>query len=101
MNIQSYVGIILLAFSFSHVYAEETRTYSQPPVITGEFLVEQEDQKPFATLPKDSDQIVIENDFLGIKKFAKETFNTRKIEERYKKGLEKLQEDKSTHVVDP
>lgn len=75
---------------------EETRTYNQPPVVTGEFEVEQEDQKHLAKLAKDTDTIQVESDFLGIKKFANETFNKKKIKERFDEGVAKLREDESS-----
>lgn len=88
--------IWLITLSPLSVNAEETRTYNQPPVITGEFTVEQEDQKALANLEKDTDKIHVESDFLGLKKFANETFNTQKIKQRYDEGLSKLREDESS-----
>lgn len=74
----------------------ETRTYSQPPIITGEFIVEEEDQRHLANLAKDTDTIQVESDFLGLKKFKNETFSQAKIKERFDKGWKKLREDEST-----
>jgi len=74
----------------------ETRTYNQPPVITGEFIVEEADQRPLANLSKDTDTIQVESDFLGLKKFKNETFSQAKIKERFDKGWKKLREDEST-----
>lgn len=92
------VVMIPLGFS-SAIYAEQTRTYSQPPVITGEFVVEQEDQKELSKLSKDTDKIQVESDFLGLKKFKKETFDTLKIKQRYQEGLAKLREDESSTTI--
>ena len=77
---KSILTAFMLSIGFStSVFAVETRTYNQPPVITGEFIVEQEDQKELSKLTKDTDKIQIETDFLGLKKFKNETFDTMKI----------------------
>ncbi|EOZ8645483.1 hypothetical protein ACQWTT_001234 [Acinetobacter baumannii] len=93
-----YIILILIASSTTLSFAktEETRTYNQPPVVTGEFEVEQEDQKHLANLSKDTDSIQVESDFLGIKKFANDTFNKKKIKERFEQGVAKLREDESS-----
>lgn len=93
-----YIILILIASSTTLTFAktEETRTYNQPPVVTGEFEVEQEDQKHLANLSKDTDSIQVESDFLGIKKFANDTFNKKKIKERFEQGVAKLREDESS-----
>jgi hypothetical protein len=91
---------LIICTTFSPIiYAEQLRTYNQPPVITGEFIVEQEGQKELSKLSKDTDQIEVESDFLGLKKFKKETFDTMKIKERYKEGLSKLREDESSTTI--
>lgn len=82
--------------SVANANVSETRTYNQPPVITGEFIVEEEDQRPLANLAKDTDTIQVESDFLGLKKFKNETFSQAKIKERFDKGWKKLREDEST-----
>lgn len=86
----------ILICSFTNANNGETRTYNQPPVISGEFIVEEADQRALANLPKDTDTIQVESDFLGLKKFKNETFSTKKIKERFDKGLKKLREDEST-----
>lgn len=92
------IFLILITTLSSATFAntKETRTYNQPPVVTGEFEVEQEDQKHLAKLAKDTDTIQVESDFLGIKKFANETFNKKKIKERFDEGVAKLREDESS-----
>ncbi len=82
--------------SVANANVSETRTYNQPPVITGEFIVEEADQRPLANLSKDTDTIQVESDFLGLKKFKNETFSQAKIKERFDKGWKKLREDEST-----
>lgn len=82
--------------SVANANVNETRTYNQPPVITGEFIVEEADQRPLANLSKDTDTIQVESDFLGLKKFKNETFSKAKIKERFDEGWKKLREDEST-----
>lgn len=82
--------------SVANANVSETRTYNQPPVNTGEFIVEEEDQRQLANLAKDTDTIQIESDFLGLKKFINETFSQAKTKERFDKGWKKLREDEST-----
>lgn len=86
----------VLISTFANANVSETRTYNQPPVVTGEFIVEEADQRAVANLPKDTDTIHVESDFLGLKKFKNETFNQNKIKERFDKGWKKLREDEST-----
>ncbi|BBL22192.1 hypothetical protein [Acinetobacter radioresistens] len=74
----------------------ETRTYNQPPVITGEFEVEQPDQIHLANLTKDTETIEVESDFLGLKKFKRDTFDKSKIKERFDNGFTKLRDDEKT-----
>lgn len=96
MNTFNLLIIGSLGFIATSIHAQETKTYNQPPVVTGEFVVEQEDQKQLAHLSKDTDQIHVESDFMGLKKFKNETFNTKKIQERFNEGWKKLREDEST-----
>lgn len=86
----------MILSSVANANVSETRTYNQPPVITGEFIVEETDQRPLANLSKDTDTILVESDFLGLKKFKNETFSQAKIKERFDKGWKKLREDEST-----
>lgn len=87
----------LLAISAAtNANIQETRTYTQPPVITGEFIVNEPDQKHLANLPKDTDLIQVESDLFGIKRFKRDTFDASKIKERLNLGWKKLREDEST-----
>ena len=74
----------------------ETRTYSQPPIITGEFIVEEEDQRHLANLAKNTYTIQVESDFFVLKKIKNETFSKAKNKDRFDKGWKKLREDEST-----
>ncbi|MFX2257940.1 hypothetical protein V6380_14310 [Acinetobacter variabilis] len=92
-------SVLISAFvlcSVANANAIETRTYNQPSVVTGEFVVEEADQRPLANLSKDTDTIQVESDFLGLKKFKNETFSQAKIKERFNEGWKKLREDEST-----
>lgn len=86
----------MILSSIANANVSETRTYNQPLVITGEFIVEETDQKPLANLSKDTETIQVESDFLGLKKFKNETFSKAKIKERFVEGWKKLREDEST-----
>lgn len=86
----------ILFCAVANANVKETRTYNQPPVETGEFIVEEPDQRHLANLSKDTDTIQVESDFLGLKKFKNETFSKEKIKERFDKGVKKLREDEST-----
>lgn len=93
--------IPLFLLSFSQVaFSNETMNYNEVPVITGEFEVEQKGQKQFANLPKDTPEIQVESDILGLKKFYENTFDTKKIKQRFSDGLERLQEPDSDVIVD-
>ncbi|NNH77393.1 hypothetical protein HLH17_06860 [Acinetobacter sp. ANC 5380] len=81
-------------------YSAETMKYNEVPVITSDFEVEQAGQKQFVDLAKDTKEIQIENDFLGLEKFYKGTFNQEKISQRFKNGVNKLKESESNVVVD-
>lgn len=88
--------LALVLCSTVHANPYETRTYSQPPVNTEEFIVEQADQVHLANLTKDTETIEIESDFLGIKQFKRDTFDITRIKERFNNGFAKLRQDDKT-----
>lgn len=91
----------LIGTQAQSISALETISYNQAPVITDEFEVKQGNQNKLADLPIDTNEIKVESDFLGIKKFYNETFDSKKIKERYDNSLEKLRSPKSDVVENP
>lgn len=90
------IAVVSTISCIANANSYETRTYNQPPVITGEFEVEQPDQKHLSNLTKDTDTIEVESDFLGLKKFKRDTFDKTKIKERFDVGLAKLRDDQKS-----
>lgn len=79
-------------------YAEplEVTALGQPKVNTDEFIVEQGNQAIYSNMKKDTDEIKLESDPLGLKTLQRE-MSLAKIKERFKKEREKLAEE-TTHL---
>lgn len=70
----------------------ETRDYTQPPVITTEFVVKQGDQAMYADMKKDTDEIQLESDNFGLKTLQRE-MSFAKVKERFDSERRKLADE--------
>lgn len=93
-----YIPLFLSIITCSSSFAIEVKTYNQPPVNKHEFVVEQAGQQELSKLEKNTDQIQLTTNFLGLKEFYRDTFNKQKIKDRFNDGVDKIKQDNNSTV---